>query len=59
MVETVFSMLSDQFQVETTRARSLLGLKVRTVAKLLAFNMSFVLNRMLGRPALVIKSLHM
>jgi len=59
LVETVFSMLSDQFTLETTRARSLLGLKVRMVAKLLAFNLSFVLNRMLGRPQLAIKSLHM
>ena len=59
LVETVFSMLADQFQMETTRARSLWGLKVRTVAKLLGFNLSFVLNRMLGRPELAIKSLHM
>ena len=59
LVETVFSMLSDQFRLETTRARSLLGLKMRTVAKLLAYNVSFLLNRQLGRPALAMKSLHM
>ena len=59
LVETVFSMLADEFTLETTRARSLLGLKVRMAAKLLAFNLSFVLNRMLGRPQLAIKSLHM
>ncbi len=52
-------MLADQLTLETTRARTLLGLKVRMVAKLLAFNLSFVLNRMLGRPQLAIKSLHM
>jgi transposase len=59
LIETLFSMLSDQFKLETTRARTLLGVKVRLVAKLLAFNLSVVLNQMLGRPRLAIKSLHM
>ena len=59
LVETVFAMLADQFDLETTRARSLVGLKVRVAAKLLAYNVSFVLNRRLGRSALAMKSLHM
>jgi hypothetical protein len=59
LVETVFSMLADQFRVETTRARSLLGLKTRMAAKLLSYNVSFLLNEMLGRPALAMKCLHM
>lgn len=59
LIETVFSMLADQFTVETTRAHSLLGLKTRLAAKLLAFDLSFVINRMLGRSALATKSLHM
>ena len=59
LIETVFSMLADQFTVETTRARSLLGVKVRVAAKLLAFNVSIVLNQILGRPALAMKSLYM
>ena len=59
LVETVFSMLADQFTLETTRARSLLGLKTRLAAKLLSYNVSYLINEMLGRPALAMKSLHM
>lgn len=59
LVETVFSMLADQFRLESTRARSLIGLKTRLAAKLLSYNVSIVLNRMLGRPALAMKSLYM
>ena len=58
LVETVFSMLADQFQAETTRARSLLGVQTRMVAKLLAFDLGVYLNRLLGRPSLAIKSLY-
>ena len=35
IIETVFGMLADQFQIETTRARSLLGVWSRVVAKVL------------------------
>lgn len=59
LIETVFSMLADQFSVETTRSRSLLGLKTRVAAKLLSYNVSFLINQMLGRPALAMKSLYM
>lgn len=59
LIETVFSMLADQFTVETTRARSLLGLKTRVAAKLLSYNVSFLINQMLGRPVLAMKSLYM
>lgn len=59
LIETVFSMLSGQFTLETTRARSLLGLKTRVGAKLLAYNVSFVINHLLGRPTLKMKSLYM
>lgn len=58
LVETVFAMLADQFQAETTRARSLLGVQTRMVAKLLAFDLGIYLNRLLGRPSLAIKSLY-
>lgn len=58
LVETVFAMLADQFQAETTRARSLLGVQTRMVAKLLAFDLGVYLNRLLGRPSLAIKSLY-
>lgn len=59
LIETVFSMLADQFSLETTRARSLMGLKTRVAAKLLSYNVSFLINQMLGRPALAMKSLYM
>lgn len=59
MVETVFSILADQFKLETTRALSLLGLKARVAAKLLAFNMSLFVNHLLGRDLLAVKSLYL
>lgn len=59
LVETVFSMLSGQFKLETTRALSLLGLKARVAAKLLAFNMSLFVNHLLGRDLLAVKSLYL
>ena len=58
LVETVLSMLADQFNAETTRARSLLGGRTRMVAKLLAFDLGVYLNRLPGRPPLAIKSLY-
>ena len=59
LVETVFSMLSDQFKLETTRALSLLGMKAHMAAKLLAFNLSLYLNHHLGRDLLAVKSLYL
>lgn len=59
LIETVFGMLADQFKLETTRALSLMGLKTRIAAKLLAFNLSLYLNRMLGRNLLAVKSLYL
>ena len=59
LVETVFAMLADQFHLETTRARSLLGLRVRMMAKVLSFDLSLVLNQLLGRPLLAVKSLYL
>lgn len=52
-------MLADQFKLEATRALSLLGLKARVAAKLLAFNLSLYINRLLGRDLLAVKSLYM
>jgi hypothetical protein len=40
-IESVFGTLADQFQVETTRARSLWGVMTRVVAKLLAYMVGF------------------
>lgn len=59
LIESVFNVLADQFKLETTRARSLWGVASRIVAKLLAFNMSILLNRLLGRADLAIKDLYL
>lgn len=59
LIETVASMLADQFRLETTRARSLWGVITRLGAKLLAFNLSIEFNRQLGRPLLAIKELYL
>ena len=58
-VEVVLAMLADQFRVETTRARSLAGVWTRVVAKVLAFDLSLVINRLLGRSPLALKSLYL
>jgi len=47
-IETSFSQLSDQFNIQTTRAKSLCGLIARLHTKILAFNLCFLLNQMLG-----------
>jgi hypothetical protein len=59
LVETIIGTLADQFKVETTRARSLWGVMARLGAKLLAFNLSLLLNQMLGRPRLAVKDLYL
>ena len=48
-VETSFSQLADQFNIETTRAKSLWGLNVRLQIKILSFNLCFLINQLLGR----------
>jgi hypothetical protein len=57
LIEAVFAMFADQFAVEVTRARSLLGIWTRVVAKVLAFDLGVYVNRLLGRPPLAIKPL--
>ena len=57
-IESVFASLEDQFQVETTRARSVWGVMTRVVAKLLAYMAGFVINEALGRPGTALKSLY-
>ena len=64
LIESVFGMLAgqfnmDQFNMETTRACSFAGVATRMTAKLMAFNLSIFINRMLGRPDLAIKSLYL
>jgi transposase len=59
LVESVFGMLADQFRLETTRALSTRGLQTRIVAKVLSFNLSLTINRLLGRDLLAVKSLYL
>ena len=47
-IETSFSQLEDQFNSESTRAKSLWGLITRLYGKILAFNLCFALNSILG-----------
>ena len=50
---------SPEFTLETTRARSLWGLKARMAARLVAFNLSVFVNHQLGRDLLAVKSLYL
>lgn len=56
-IESVFAVLADQFAVSVTRARSTAGVSIRVLAKVLAYNVSLSLNRMLGRPQTAVQSL--
>ena len=47
-IETSFSQLSDQFNVESTRATTLWGLVARIQTKILAYNLCFAVNQLLG-----------
>jgi len=47
-IETSFSQLTDQFNIATTRAKSLWGLNARLQTKILAFNVCFLINQLLG-----------
>lgn len=48
-VETVFSQLSEQLNAERVRAKSFEGLCTRMVNKILAHNVSMVLNQLFGK----------
>ena len=57
-IETSFSQLNDQFNAETTRAKTLWGLLTRLQTKILAFNLCFAINWISGAENLaLIKSL--
>ncbi len=57
-IESVFGSLSDQFQMEETRARSVWGAMTRVVAKLLAYMVGYRINQALGRQQTALKSLY-
>jgi hypothetical protein len=44
--------------MEETRARSVWGVMTRVVAKLLAYMVGFLINKLLGRPGTAPKSLY-
>ena len=57
-IETSFSQLADQFNSERTRAKSVWGLLTRLQSKILAFNLCFAINWLLGNDNIAcIKSL--
>ena len=47
-IETSFSQLADQFNISTTRAKSIWGLITRLHTKIFAFNICFFINQLLG-----------
>ena len=57
-IESVFGSLSDQFQMEETRARSVWGAMTRVVAKPLAYMVGYRINQALGRRQTALKSLY-
>lgn len=47
-VETSASQLTEQLNIETVKAKSMLGLITRIHTKVLAFNLCFYINKLLG-----------
>lgn len=47
-IETSFSQLAEQFNVNKVRAKSKWGLMLRVTIKILAHNISFIINKLLG-----------
>lgn len=56
-IETTNGMLKDQFSLEKTRAKTLLGLTKRIFSKLTAMTFGILINRLFERPLLALKSL--
>ncbi|MDI6735561.1 MAG: transposase [bacterium] len=57
IIETVFSQLTDQFNISKNRAKVYCGLISRVVRKMTAYTIGIYINKLLGRPLLEIKSL--
>ena len=57
LLETVIDQLKEHLYLEKTRARTLLGLWVRVLAKLTAHTLGVVLNRSFGYDPLALKAL--
>lgn len=57
MIETVNSILTEQFHLAKPRARKLWGLASRVISKLTSFTFALYINKLLGRPLLEVKSI--
>jgi hypothetical protein len=57
LLETVIDQLKEHFALERTRARTLLGLRVRVGAKLTAHTLAVALNQRFGYDLLALKAL--
>jgi hypothetical protein len=57
MVETTNSMLSEQFNIQYTRAKSKWGLTNRIIAKITGLTLAIYLNSIMGEPLLNVKEL--
>lgn len=47
-IETTFSQLSEQFNINKVLAKTKWGLMLRIILKILAHNISFIINNILG-----------
>jgi len=57
IIETVFSQLTDQFNISKNRAKMFSGLISRVVRKITAYTIGIYINKLFNRPLLEIKSL--
>lgn len=57
MIETVNSLLSEQFHITRTRARKLWGLFSKIISKITSLTLCSYINKRMGRPLLGVKSL--
>jgi len=57
MIETINSLLSEQFHITRTRARKLWGLFSKIVSKITSLTLCCYINKLMGRPLLEVKSL--
>jgi hypothetical protein len=57
MIETVNSILTEQFHLTKHRTRTLWGLMSKIISKLTSLTLAIFLNRLFGRPLLQVKSI--
>ena len=56
-IETVFAQLTDQFNIERVLAKTFVGLSVRLLTKMLAFNLCLLTNKIFNLKYSAVKSL--